>query len=250
MKEKIEKEFQKLCDIHKRKGIIGYSSFKEVKLLPVQRNYLKRKLVTLDFTEPITAISIGVFYKPDEIKSIPDQWIGKGSKEDNWNIYARACGELNRILNRIAKNIAEESDGISEQATLEGYTSKINQVEEYYDLCVSHRAFAETAGLGWRGKSGLIVTPEEGPALRLSTIFVPYEIKSVKRNLEGCGDCQACLKICPFLKELACQVRGPVKHVDYRQNCLLRLKNIGLENEVCGICLRVCWEEIKKNCWK
>ncbi len=213
---------------------------KEVKLLPIQKDHIKTKLSSLDLSKTVTAISIGVFYTPDEVNSIPDKWIAKGTKKDTWNIYARACGELNRILNRIAKNMAEKFDGISEQATLEGYTSKINQVEEYYDLCVSHRAFAESAGLGWRGKSGIIVTPEEGPALRLSTIFVPYEIKSVKRNLEGCGDCQACLEVCPFLKNKK----------DYRQNCLLRLKNIGLENEVCGICLRVCWEEIKKNCWK
>jgi epoxyqueuosine reductase QueG len=240
MKEKIEKEFQKLCDIHKRKVIIGYSSFKEVKLLPVQRNYLKRKLVTLDFTEPITAISIGIFYTPEEIKAIPDKWTAKGSPKDNWNIYARACGELNRILNIISKNLADKFGGIAEQATTEGLTQKVKQVEEYYELCVSHRAFAEEAGLGWRGKSGLIVTPEFGSALRLSTIFVPCEIESAKREFSGCGDCQACLEVCPFLKNEG----------DYRQNCLLRLKNIGLENEVCGICLRVCWEEIKKNCWK
>ncbi len=245
MKEKIEKEFQKLCDIHKRKGIIGYSSFKETKLLPVQRNYLERKLSSFDLTKPITAISLGVFYTPDEVLSIPDRWIGKGSKEVDWNIYARACGELNRILNSLTRSIAEKFGGISEQATLEGYTSMINYVEEYFDLCVSHRVFAESSGLGWRGKSGLIITPEQGPALRLSTIFIPYKIKSVKRNIEGCRDCQACLKICPFLKELACQVSKPGKHDDYRQNCLIRLKNVGLENEVCGICIRVCWEQIK-----
>ena len=240
MKENIEKEFQKLCLFNNRKGIIGFSSLKEVKLLPIQKDHIKTKLSSLDLSKTVTAISIGVFYTPDEVNSIPDKWIAKGTKKDTWNIYARACGELNRILNRIAKNMAEKFDGISEQATLEGYTSKINQVEEYYDLCVSRRAFAESAGLGWRGKSGIIVTPEEGPALRLSTIFVPYEIKSEKRNFQGCGDCQACLEVCPFLKNKK----------DYRQNCLLRLKNVGLENEVCGICLRVCWEEIKKNCWK
>jgi epoxyqueuosine reductase len=245
MKKKIEKEFQKLCDIHKRKGIIGFSSFKKVKLLPVQKNYLERKLSSFDLSKPVTAISLGVFYTPDEVESIPDRWVGKGSKEIDWNIYARACGELNRILNSITKSIAIIFGGISEQATLEGYTNKINYVEEYFDLCVSHRVFAESAGLGWRGKSGLIVTPEQGSALRLSTIFVPNEIKSEKKNHKDCGDCRACLMICPFLKELACQVRGPVKHVDYRQNCLMRLKNVGLENEVCGICLRVCWEQVK-----
>ncbi|HEX9911769.1 MAG TPA: hypothetical protein VGB01_00825 [candidate division Zixibacteria bacterium] len=233
MKEKIRKEFRKLCKPHNRKGVIGFSLLKEAKLLPLQRKYLEKKLSSFDFSCPITAISIGIFYTPEEIKAIPDKWTAKGSPKDNWNIYARACGELNRILNIISKNLADKFGGIAEQATTEGLTQKVKQVEEYYELCVSHRAFAEEAGLGWRGKSGLIVTPEFGSALRLSTIFAPCEIESAKREFSGCGDCQACLEVCPFLKNEG----------DYRQNCLMRLKNVALQNEVCGICIRVCREK-------
>jgi len=237
MREKIEKEFQKLCRLEKRKGIIGFASLANVKLLPVQRSYLEKKLAPFELNRPITAVSIGVFYTPEEIKSIPDCWVAKGAKSDNWNNYARACGEINRILNRISQDLAEKFSGIREQATVEGYTHKVRTVEEYYDLCLSHRVFAEEAGLGWRGKSGLIVSSENGPGLRLSTIFVPYEIKSAKRNFQGCGNCRLCIQVCPFLKG----------RKDYRQGCLSRLKNIGLENEVCGICIRVCWEELKKS---
>jgi len=237
MGEKIENEFQRLCRLEKREGIIGFAPLDKVKLLPVQKSYLKRKLVPFDLTKPITAISIGVFYIPEEVKSIPVCWVTKGTKSGNWNDYARACGEINRILNRISQALAEKFKGIREQATVEGHTHKVRKVEEYYDLCISHRAFAEEAGLGWRGKSGLIITPENGPALRLSTIFIPHKIKSGKREFRGCGDCQLCLRVCPFLKS----------QKDYRQGCLLRLKNIGLENEVCGICIRVCWEKLKKS---
>lgn len=237
MREKIEKEFQKLCRLEKRKGIIGFVSLDKVKLLPVQRSYLERKLAPFELDRPITAISIGIFYTPEEIKSIPDCWVAKGTKSGNWNTYARVCGEINRILNRISQTLVEKFTGIREQATVEGYTHKVRKVEEYYDMCISHRAFAEDAGLGWRGKSGLLISPENGPALRLSTVFVPYKIKSAKRNFQGCGDCQVCMQVCPFLKGKK----------NYRQGCLLRLKNIGLENEVCGICIRVCWEELKKS---
>jgi len=234
MKEKIEKEFERLCRLEKRKGIIGFASLDKVKLLSVQKSYLERKLAPFELNRPITAISIGVFYTPEEVKSIPDCWVAKGTKSGNWNKYARACGEINRILNRISQALAEKFKGIREQATVEGYTHKVKKVEEYYDLCISHRAFAEEAGLGWRGKSGLIITPESGPALRLSTIFISDEIKSAKRNFQRCGNCRLCLQVCPFLKG----------QKDYRQGCLLRLKNVGLENEVCGICIRVCWEQI------
>ena len=237
MKEKVEEEFQKLCRLEKRKGVIGFASLDKVKLLPVQKSYLERKLVSFDLARPITAISIGVFYTPEEIKSIPDCWVVIGSKLDNWNEYARACGNLNQILNRVSQALAEKFGGIKEQATVEGYTQKVRKVEEYYNMCISHRTFAEEAGLGWRGKSGLIITPEKGSALRLSTIFVPYKIKSTKRNYRGCGNCRLCLQVCPFLKA----------QKNYRQGCLLRLKNVGLENEVCGICIRVCWERLKNS---
>jgi epoxyqueuosine reductase QueG len=237
MREKIKKEFQKLCKLEKRKGIVGFASLNNVKLLPVQKRNLKRKLASFDPQRPITAISIGVCYTPKEIKSIPDCWVVRGSKLDHWNDYARACGKINRILNRISQALAEKFGGITEQATVEGYTQKVRKVEEYYDMCVSHRVFAEEAGLGWRGKSGLIITPENGSALRLSTIFVPYHIKSVKKIFQGCGDCQLCLQVCPFLKAQR----------NNRQGCLLRLKKVGLENEVCGICIRVCWEKLKKS---
>lgn len=236
MKDKIEKEFHRLCRLEKRKGVIGFASLDKVKLLPVQKSYLQRKLFTFDDAKPITAISIGIFYTPEEIRSIPDCWVVKGTEFDTWNAYARACGNLNKILNRISQALADKFDGLREQATVEGYTQKVSKVEEYYDLCVSHRAYAEEAGLGWRGKSGLIINPEHGPALRLSTIFVPYEIKSSKSAFPGCGECHLCLDVCPFLKTQR----------NYRQGCLLRLKKIGLENEVCGICIRVCWERMKK----
>ncbi|MDH4221983.1 MAG: hypothetical protein OEV55_00420 [candidate division Zixibacteria bacterium] len=236
MKEKIEREFKKLCKSYKRKGVIGFSPLKEAELHPIQKKYLLRNLSTFDWSKPITAISIGVFYTREEINSVPDKWVTKGTNENSWNIYSQACGELNRILNNIASNLAEKFAGISEQATVEGYTRKVKQVEEYYGICVSHRVFAEAAGLGWRGKSGLIITPENGSALRLSTIFIPYEIESTGKEFQGCGDCQACLDICPFLKN----------EKNYRQNCLLRLKNVGLQNEVCGICIRICREALKK----
>lgn len=154
MREKIEKEFQKLCRLEKRKGIIGFASLDKVKLLPVQRSYLEKKLTPFDLNKPITAVSIGVFYTPEEIKSIPDCWVAKGTKSGNWNNYARACGEINRILNRISQALAEKFSGIREQATVEGYTHKVRKVEEYYDMCISHRAFAEKAGLAGEVNQG------------------------------------------------------------------------------------------------
>ena len=62
--------------------------------------------------------------------------------------------ELNRSLNGIATRLAEQFDGVAEQATMEGWVKQVSHVNDYFPLCVSHRAFAEAAGVGWRGQPG------------------------------------------------------------------------------------------------
>jgi epoxyqueuosine reductase QueG len=120
---------------------------------------------------------------------------------------------------------------VAEQATVEGWAGAVEHVSEYLGHCVSHRSFAEAAHLGWRGRHGLIVTPEAGPALRFATVFVPQRISARRRKLAGCGDCHACLDVCPILQE--------AHHC--REACRGRLSALGLDDEVCGICVRVCW---------
>jgi epoxyqueuosine reductase QueG len=143
------------------------------------------------------------------------------------------------MLNRMSSQMAEKFGGVAEQATKEGLTIEADHVSEYFPVTVSHRAFAETAKLGWRGRHSLIVTPEAGPALRLATVFVPETLGRVDRDLPGCGRCEACLQVCPILREAG------THNKDYRETCHLRIKALGLEDEVCGICVRTCWEAVR-----
>jgi epoxyqueuosine reductase len=113
---------------------------------------------------------------------------------------------------------------------------QVSHVNDYFPSCVSHRAFTEAAGVGWRGKHGLVVTPEAGPALRFATIFIPQPLLPNGKHLPGCSDCNACLKVCPILRP----------EEGYRERCRRRLEALGLEDEVCGICVRVCWEVVAR----
>ena len=97
----------------------------------------------------------------------------------------------------------------------------------------------------------MIVTPEAGPALRFATLFLPYPIPAEAPKIRGCGECEACLQVCPVLRK----GRGGIEILrergylpdsperdDYREACRLRIAKLRLEHEVCGICIRVCWE--------
>jgi epoxyqueuosine reductase QueG len=238
LKRDIESEFRSLCKQVGRQGVIGFAPLEDVKLLPVQSAYLRRKLDGLSPAEgpwsDITAISIGLLYHEPEILTIPADWVGKPPKDGQWNQYARAYTELNRLLNKIATRLAQQFGGVAEQATMEGWVEQARHVNDYFPACVSHRAFAEAAGVGWRGKHGLVVTPEAGPALRFATIFIPQSLPLDNRFLPGCGDCNACLEMCPILRP----------EEGYRERCRRRMRALGLEDEVCGICVRVCWEAV------
>jgi epoxyqueuosine reductase QueG len=234
-KRDVEGEFRLLCEQKGRGGVIGFTSVEGVRLLPEQAAYLQRKLEGLGAWSDITAVSIGLLYHETEILAIPEGWVNKPPEDSSWNQYARAYAELNRLLNHIASQLAGRFGGVVEAATVEGWVGQVKHVNDYFPHCVSHRAFAEAAGVGWRGRSGLVITPEAGPALRFATVFVSQQLSSNNRDLPGCGNCNACLEVCPILR----QQEG------YRERCRRRLRDLGLEDEVCGICVRVCWEAVR-----
>jgi len=235
LRNEIESEFLSTCEQLGRKGLIGFSPLEDARLLQVQRQYLVRKLKGLGRWPNITAVTIGLTYHEPEILAIPSGWVGKPPEDGSWNRYARAYTELNRLLNESGSRLAEKFGGAAEQATIGGFVGHVTHVNEYFPVTVSHRTFAEAAKVGWRGRHGLIVTPEAGPALRLATVFIPQRFGRGQRALVGCGDCQACLSACSILKQ----------REGYPERCRLRIKALGLEAEVCGICIRTCWEAVR-----
>ncbi|MGD0818356.1 MAG: 4Fe-4S double cluster binding domain-containing protein [Methanomassiliicoccales archaeon] len=64
---------------------------------------------------------------------------------------------------------------------------------------ISHKAVAHQAGLGWIGRSMLLVTPEFGPRIRLITILTDAELDQGAGPMNNrCGTCRACIDGCPL----------------------------------------------------
>ena len=183
LSEDIERRFQELCAEVGRPGVIGFAPVEAVGLLPEQAQHLHGKLKALAPAAEFTALSLGLFYHEEEILVVPSAWKSKPSADDRWNEYARAYQMLNRTLDHVSTVLAVEFGGVAEKATIEGWAGKVQYVGDYFAHCVSHRAFAEAAGLGWRGRHGLIVTPEAGPALRFATVFLPGRIPGLPKEL-------------------------------------------------------------------
>jgi epoxyqueuosine reductase QueG len=240
---KIQERFRSLCAQEGREGVIAAVPVAEVRLLPEQAAYLRLKLAPLGVPErEATALSLGIAYHRKEIEVIPGGWTKAKPVDSRWDEYVDAYGGLNRCLRRVGSALAGAFGGVAEGPTRDGVVGQVSHVREYFPTCVSHRAFAETAGLGWRGKHGLIITPEFGPALRLTTVFLPFRVEAPRLQPGSCGECSACLEVCPVL-------RKGTTHADpdvYREMCRRRIKALALDADVCGICVRRCWEAVAR----
>jgi epoxyqueuosine reductase len=63
---------------------------------------------------------------------------------------------------------------------------------------ISHKLVAHTAGLGWIGKSCLLVTPQVGPRVRWTTVLTDAPLTPTGSPMdEKCGACTECVDICP-----------------------------------------------------
>ena len=62
---------------------------------------------------------------------------------------------------------------------------------------ISHKAVAIAAGVGWQGKSLVVVNREHGPRIRLATILTNLRLEPDEPITNLCGACSSCAEACP-----------------------------------------------------
>ncbi len=101
---------------------------------------------------------------------------------------------------------------------------------------VSHKILAQQAGLGWIGKSGLLIHPKFGACMRYVSVLTDADFEPDKKIEIGCGQCRKCIVVCPAQ---AITDQGVVL-----ARCLDKLKEFsriqGIGQYICGICVKVC----------
>lgn len=116
----------------------------------------------------------------------------------------------------------------------------------------SHKYAACAAGLGAVGKSGLFISKENGPRVRLGTILTDYPFEYEAQSPEcPCGECRICVKSCPAMAITGERWRaGDERDVIIdagacSQYMKQKFQHIG-RGSVCGICMKVCPKGKKK----
>ncbi len=183
------------------------------------------------------AISIGVRLPASVFEQILDRPTA---------LYAAVYQTANRILDAIAFHTANilQNDGFH---SLPIPASQVLDWKNWYGA-ISHKAVGRMAGLGWQGKSLLLVNASYGPRVRLVTVLTDAPLKINRPIKNRCGKCMACRDACPVgaIKGICTKdrykTRGRAIHLSRCAEKLAgefsELPNVGAP--ICGICIKVC----------
>ena len=185
------------------------------------------------------AVSIGItlFHAMvDQLPARAEQAVALG--------YRHHCYDLiNQRLDLIASRL-------SSVLQRDGYRAlpvpASQQIDERLCALFSHKMAAHLAGLGWIGKSCLLVTPEMGPRVRWASVLTDAPLTPTGEPIqERCGTCGECVDICPvkaftgqpFRENEARETRYDANKCDHY---FAQMKKKDAELAVCGLCLFIC----------
>lgn len=183
---------------------------------------------------------IGVPYLRAIVMGIPlNPAVLEGVRDAPTPLYFHAYRQLNYRLDVAAFNVA--------QALVEkGRRSLAIAASQIIERDpprghISHRHLGTAAGIGWIGRSGLLVTPAYGARVRLVTVLTDVPLNPGTPMPFLCGDCVACIKVCPA-RAIA---KSPE---DFRLDaCYAKLTEFTripyVGQHICGVCVKACAPE-------
>lgn len=100
---------------------------------------------------------------------------------------------------------------------------------------LSLKVLAKTAGLGWQGRSLLIVSPEYGPVHRWIALLTNLRLQPGEPLANQCDDCTLCIDSCP---------QHALKYVPFADHPVRREDVLDITacngDDSCKVCLAVC----------
>lgn len=159
--------------------------------------------------------------------------------------------EQYHALNSKLNALAELASGYLTQRGCNALAQTTTTVVESagYRTPVPHKTCATRAGLGWIGKSALLVTEEYGPAVRLSSVLTDAEFDQLAQpiNTSRCGGCTACTNACPgrAVQGGLWDISTPRERLVDVEACRKAARALAWERlhekiTLCGKCIEVC----------
>ena len=186
------------------------------------------------------AISIGIVLP----HSIIDQLPQRATRAVAINYKHHAYDIINQRLDLIASQVSSRLQRMGFEALPIPASKRVD--DDRMCAAFSHKMAAHLAGLGWIGKSCLLVTPEAGPRVRWASILTTADLSATGEPLaQRCGECRECVDNCPvqaftgrsFRDEEPREKRYDAGLCD---RYFTSLRAGDPELAVCGMCLYVC----------
>lgn len=158
--------------------------------------------------------------------------------------------QLYHDLNRQLDDMVEAGASFLRQR---GYRARANTTsamsqDEHWRTPLPHKTVATRAGLGWIGKNCLLVTPEYGGAVRLSSLVTDAPLPvSAPIEESRCGGCDLCAASCPAHALTGRLWRAGMEReaLFHREICKKTQEDrmeqaTGIRADLCGLCFAVC----------
>lgn len=150
---------------------------------------------------------------------------------------------VNQMLDQIGVRLANELQRAGHSAFPVPASRRIddNNIRGIF----SQKLAAHLAGLGWIGKSCLLITPDHGPRVRWVSVLTDAPLNPTGSPWEQhCGGCTACVDICPqhaFTgKPFQCNEPREARFDAASCDRYFRELEKSCSDAVCGLCLYIC----------
>lgn len=149
-------------------------------------------------------------------------------------IYKHHYSTVNHFLDQLALKICSEIQKKGFKALAIPASQIVDWQKQLGHL--PHKAIAFQAGLGWIGRSNLLINPQFGARVRYVTILTDIPLDAAKPLKDNCKECIACIKVCP--------AKAISKKAYDKNKCVEKLKEFskktGVGQMICGVCVKVC----------
>ena len=175
------------------------------------------------------AIAIGVTMQFPAIDSLPDS----GKAYTNY-FYSWLMPRLDAISVAFAQVLLRR-----------GHTALVQRaIVDKQTILGVHKMAARLAGLGWIGKSCLLITPQAGPRVGWGTVLTDAPLEPTGSPMKRrCGECTRCLDICPAraFTGVPFKESDPIEFRYDTHACLSIRQQLGYPGKGdCCVCVSVC----------
>lgn len=184
------------------------------------------------------AISVAMRLSPVMVEQVADKESVGAAKTYRFYVYEAINPNLDRITTLVTRRLTQE-----------GYRAFMVPASNTVDReklrgVFSHKLAAHLAGLGFIGKSCLLVTDQYGAQVRFGTVLTDAPLASGKPKEGECGACSRCVEVCPpkAFTGIAFRPQDP-RAVRFKAELCDRFMSHRLEKVgafVCGLCILAC----------